>query len=1064
MKKTLCLLFALLLFLCANAQQKGGFFSFDKKQKTIEIDITKISRIEHRMHIIYALSVDARFEVAASGRDGRFIVNADESNEKSDLYGSFLEFIDEENTFYNSLTKEELGDMFHEWKSALPDDFTASIMMDMYVKSRENNLCSTADPFCTDNGAYVFPAGVNAGSGETGPNYDCLSTQPNPAWYYMRIGTPGSINIYMYSTPSVDIDFCCWGPFDDPITPCPYELTIDKKVSCSYSANATETCVIPSTAQTGEFYILVITNYSNQTCNITFSKTAGAGTTDCSIMPPLVEDDGPYCVGSTINLSGNAQSGATYTWSGPGGWTAQGANVSRPDCTFDMGGEYICTIALNGQTNSATIDVTVYALPISDFNATAVCDGETTQFNNTSTTNPPGQEITNYQWDFGDDETSTLQSPTHTYSGPGEYNVTLTTATGGGKCTNTISKTVIVYEIPVADAGPDGQVNFHNAATLTAAPVAGASYLWQPAEKINGNPAAQSVQTVPLDETTIFTVTVTKNGCSDQDETMIAVGDAMTASVHIDDDEICEGNSTTVTATAMGGNGSYTYSWTCTRPATISNPNASSTEVHPNEAGEYIFTCDINDGQTSMRKQVTLNVNPAQDDTYTLSVCPNELPYILELPDGSTMEFNEPTGADGWHQTIPNQFGCLVNVSLYLSVNDIVQNTFTIETCDEPYVFIENGVVIKVLEQTGVFDTVYPYGDCLKQVTIDFTRHDAYNDNYAGEYVSDNYPEHHCNSYTWINGMTYDSTGDYPWTFESVDGCDSIVTLHLDDGNFSFTVEGDVPTETLDTCKNNDGYYLWGDELTGKIIYYGDTINGTVYENLFTGASVNGCDSIGYLNIRLFSKPHVNESLGGDNLVVPGLGFMPYIYQYTIEGLYGAGIESDYPAEFQWEIYSYYDTPNRLHPEISGNYESSWFLNTEGSGENTVLVYVNEEGNALLKCSITTHCGTISTEKFIYTEGWDDGYSTEDLDYDKMVNIFPNPSKGELYIGYSELLSTTPLTIRIYSCDGTMIDMIYSTIGGTVTEYSTSMLPDGLYFVNISGRDFSTTRKFVMIR
>ena len=124
----------------------------------------------------------------------------------------------------------------------------------------------------------------------------------------MRIGNPGAIDIYMYSTPQVDIDFCCWGPFDDPIEPCPNGLTANKVVSCSYSAAATEHCNIPATAQTGEYYILVITNYSNQPCNINFSQVAGSGNTDCGILPPvdiigfLITLDGEYLdiVGPTV--------------------------------------------------------------------------------------------------------------------------------------------------------------------------------------------------------------------------------------------------------------------------------------------------------------------------------------------------------------------------------------------------------------------------------------------------------------------------------------------------------------------------------------------------------------------------------------------------------------------------------------------------------------------------------------------------------------------------------------------------------------------------------------------
>jgi len=48
------------------------------------------------------------------------------------------------------------------------------------------------------------------------------------------------------------------------------------------------------------------------------------------------------------------------------------------------------------------------------------------------------------QWDFGDGITSTLQSPTHTYTAPGVYTVTLTV--GGPGCSNTETKHITVQE------------------------------------------------------------------------------------------------------------------------------------------------------------------------------------------------------------------------------------------------------------------------------------------------------------------------------------------------------------------------------------------------------------------------------------------------------------------------------------------------------------------------------------------------------------------------------------------------------------------------------------------
>ena len=282
-------------------------------EPTISFDITNIANFDERVFFLYNLMTDGRFDVIHGEQDGFFVISASNSYEGINLAETFADFREQNASDFSSMSKEQAAEVAAEYKGALPFEFVSSLMMDYYIRSRQNNTCANADPFCTDNGMYEFPAGVNAGSGESGPDYDCLYTTPNPAWYYMRILNPGNIDIYMYSTPSVDIDFCCWGPFTDPSSPCPNGLTSNKVVSCSYAAAHTEHCLIPATAQTGEYYILVITNYSNQTTNISFSKVAGTGTTDCGILPPLVSGGGPYCVGETIYLTAQGQAGDTYS-------------------------------------------------------------------------------------------------------------------------------------------------------------------------------------------------------------------------------------------------------------------------------------------------------------------------------------------------------------------------------------------------------------------------------------------------------------------------------------------------------------------------------------------------------------------------------------------------------------------------------------------------------------------------------------------------------------------------------------------------------------------------------
>ena len=146
----------------------------------------------------------------------------------------------------------------------------------------QNNLCSGADPFCTGS-TYNFPAGVNMPGAETGPDYGCLYSQPNPVWYYLLIDQPGNFIIEIHSVPQHDLDFICWGPFNTFSGMC-NNLDSVNIIDCDYTPSYQSLCNITN-AQTGDYYVFLITNYSNQSCNIVFHQDSlgqpGNGSTNC---------------------------------------------------------------------------------------------------------------------------------------------------------------------------------------------------------------------------------------------------------------------------------------------------------------------------------------------------------------------------------------------------------------------------------------------------------------------------------------------------------------------------------------------------------------------------------------------------------------------------------------------------------------------------------------------------------------------------------------------------------------------------------------------------------------
>ncbi len=181
-----------------------------------------------------------------------------------------------------------------------------------------------AQPFCSISG-ISFPNTNLTNTGqtivaETGPDYGCLNTQPFPAWYFLQIENSGSIELLLVQNTNengtgvgLDVDFIIYGPFEDPVTPCTSELTEANTVDCSFSSSDIEFINI-NNALEGEFYLVLITNFSQQQGFITVTQTDGEGSTDCSILDIGLGPDITACEDELVVLDGFDEAASSYEW------------------------------------------------------------------------------------------------------------------------------------------------------------------------------------------------------------------------------------------------------------------------------------------------------------------------------------------------------------------------------------------------------------------------------------------------------------------------------------------------------------------------------------------------------------------------------------------------------------------------------------------------------------------------------------------------------------------------------------------------------------------------------
>lgn len=160
------------------------------------------------------------------------------------------------------------------------------------------------------------------------------------------------------------------------------------------------------------------------------------------------------CHPLNLTLTDTSTSGVTHEWFLDGVLFSTSQNPSLVLTNTGTINDSVYTIQLivtaaSGCSDTTEMDIVVWPNPIADFTASEVCDGEATLFTDQSSA---AVTITDWAWDFGDGNSETTASPTHQYSGPGEYAVSLTVTDARG-CTHTLTDTVIVRPRPAAEFG-----------------------------------------------------------------------------------------------------------------------------------------------------------------------------------------------------------------------------------------------------------------------------------------------------------------------------------------------------------------------------------------------------------------------------------------------------------------------------------------------------------------------------------------------------------------------------------------------------------------------------------
>ncbi len=756
------------------------------------------------------------------------------------------------------------------------------------IYAQNGSSCIIAEPFCTGV-TYAFPLGTNT-TAEPGPNYGCLYTYPNPYWYFLKILDPGDITIHLSS--GVDIDFACWGPFSSPTAPCVTQLTANcsgdccptsaydesccpnntsnpgfwpcgNMVDCSYDMLPTEDVHI-SNAQTGEYYLLLITNYSNTAGNIVFSQsnnigTPGVdfGTTDCSIVNP--------CDITNITVSIGACNPATNTYSINGAITytdapatgslvvtVSGGGSQTINGPFTTSSSYnIGNLASDGASHTITATFSddpfcTYTItftapnPCSFCFATAGADFSVCGLTTTLAAVANPTDISQI-WSCAGTIINQLSNPNTSVIVPsaGTYIFRWTIVNSAGlTCYDEVSVTFNL--VPTSTFTASGVACFTSPSTVQYngnAP-AGATYTWN----FNGGTASppgtgQGPHSVTwaAGGTYNITLTVTNGGCtSTQTSVPVIVPPQLQVSVNTSPVTCASGTNGQANVTVTGGTGAPVYTW-------------SNGTGPPFAAGPY-----------------TVTVTDA-------NLCTATTPFIISQPNSINV--------------IPSQ----VNVSCYGASDGSATVTVSGGTSPYSYLWSNGGNTNTIINiPAGTYTvTIIDFNGCTTDNTIIITEPSVF----TASVLTQNNPacQGVCNgsaavqatggmaqyTYAWPGGATTSTasglcSGPFVVTITDSQGCTATTTVTLTDPpGVSVLITGSTNNDCYNQCTGTATALASGG-TPGLYNYFWSTgSNNTTASSLCAGpygvtaSDVSGCTASVYVTIT--EPPDLLVSVGSED-------------------------------------------------------------------------------------------------------------------------------------------------------------------------------------------------------
>ncbi|NDA63006.1 MAG: fibronectin type III domain-containing protein, partial [Chitinophagia bacterium] len=315
----------------------------------------------------------------------------------------------------------------------------------------------------------------------------------------------------------------------------------------------------------------------------------------------VATSNSPVCVGQTLRLSATTISNATYSWTGPNGFTSNNQNDSIPSVSALYRGQYSLSVVSPGCVATSRITrIVVDTIPVlSPTSNSPICQGGTLLL---STQWPLNAGVV---WQGPNSFNSTLRTPSLLnvpILNSGTYTLSVTTNCGVTTATTAVTVNPSLNSIV---AGSNSPLCYGQTLRMTATTIPNATYSWAGPNGFTSGIEVDSIIGVTSLAAGEYTLSVVSSGCGGARiyTTRVVLSDP-SGMIATGNSPICQGGTLQLSTGQIGGT---LYNWSGPNGFTSSLRTPSLINILPVSGGLYTLVVAIPGcGQSTSTVNITV--------------------------------------------------------------------------------------------------------------------------------------------------------------------------------------------------------------------------------------------------------------------------------------------------------------------------------------------------------------------------------------------------------------------------------------------------------------------------